>query len=178
MYKGIIYKIELDDEIYIGSTEQKLCVRQSNHNEDLKRYPHRTLYKKCIEQGMEYIKLIWVADIEFNSTAEKRAIEEEYRKELNAKLNMYKCYLSKDDKKEYRKEWYSNHKEQSKNYYYKHKEKIDKYQNIYRKKHRIKTLEKNNAKTICDVCGVVVNFSSINRHKKTKKCIKASQSIL
>ena len=32
MKKGYIYKIELQDEIYVGSTEQKLCQRQSNHN--------------------------------------------------------------------------------------------------------------------------------------------------
>jgi len=72
MKKGMVYKIELQDEIYVGSTEQKLCVRQSNHNAYLKLHPHRKLYKKCIEQGVDKIKCIWVADIEFNSTAEKR----------------------------------------------------------------------------------------------------------
>ena len=82
----MVYKIELQDEIYVGSTEQKLCVRQSNHNSDLKKYPNRKLYKTCIEQGIDKIKCIWVADIEFNSTAEKRMKEEEYRKKMNGTL--------------------------------------------------------------------------------------------
>ena len=99
MTKGIVYKIELNDEIYVGSTEEKLCRRQSKHNYEIKKYPNRKLYKSCIEEGIEKIKCIWVADIEFNSTAEKRAIEEEYRKDLNAKLNSRKCYRTVEEKK-------------------------------------------------------------------------------
>ena len=36
MKKGIVYKIELDNEMYIGSTEQQLCDRQRGHNSDMK----------------------------------------------------------------------------------------------------------------------------------------------
>ena len=99
--KGIVYKIEIGDELYIGSTEDKLCVRQGKHNYDLKKFPHRKLYKACIDNGVDKIKCWWVADIVFNSFDERRAIEETYRKKLNAELNSIRCYITKEEKKEY-----------------------------------------------------------------------------
>jgi hypothetical protein len=101
MNKGIVYKIEVGDELYIGSTEQTLCARQSCHNRDLKKFPHRKLYKACIDNGIDKIKCWWVADIVFNSFEERRAIEETYRKQLNAELNSVRCYRSQEEKKEY-----------------------------------------------------------------------------
>ena len=129
MKTAIIYKIELDNEIYVGSTEQKLCSRQSRHNSDLKIYPYRTLYQKCIELDIEKIKCIWVADIKFNSTAEKRAIEEKYRKDLNAVLNMRKCYTTKEERREQKRK-------ANNTYYHKNsKELLEKYKE-YHKKYR------------------------------------------
>ena len=151
MKKGFVYKIELDNEIYIGSTEQKLCDRQKNHNYDLKRQPNRKLYKKCIEQGITEIKLIWVADIEFNHTAEKRMIEEKYRKELNGTLNSIRCYITEEEEKERdkqkKKEYRETHKEEikqhKKEYYETHKEEIAKKTKEYRETHKEEIAEKN-----------------------------------
>ena len=112
--KGIVYKIEIGDELYIGSTEEKICVRQGKHNYDLKKFPHRKLYKACIDNGVDKIKCWWVADIVFNSYAERRAIEETYRKKLNAELNSIKCYVSQEEKKEDRKQYHIDHKEKRK----------------------------------------------------------------
>jgi hypothetical protein len=111
--KGIVYKIEVGDELYIGSTEEKLCARQGQHNRDLKKFPHRKLYKACIDNGINKIKCWWVADIVFNSFEERRAIEETYRKELNAKLNSLRCYSSKEEKEEYQKQYKLDHKEEN-----------------------------------------------------------------
>jgi len=126
--KGIVYKIEIGDELYIGSTEDKLCVRQAKHNYDLKQFPHRKLYKACIDNGVDKIKCWWVADIVFNSFDERRAIEETYRKELNAELNSLRCYVSLEEKKEYQKQYELNHKEQrvekDRRYYIKHRDTI------------------------------------------------------
>ena len=129
--KGIVYKIEIGDELYIGSTEEKLCVRRGKHNYELKKYPHRKLYKACIDNGVDKIKCWWVADIVFNSFEERRAIEETYRKKLNAELNSCRCYRSQEEKKEYFKKYREDHKEkiaeQQKQYYLDHKEEKNKY---------------------------------------------------
>ena len=147
MNKGIVYKIEVGDELYIGSTEEKLCVRQGSHNRDLKKFPHRKLYKACIDNGINKIKCWWVADIVFNSYAERRAIEETYRKELNAKLNSVRCYISPEEMKENKKQYYLDHKEEKKEYSKKyiidHKEEIADYQKQYRLDHKEKIAEYN-----------------------------------
>ena len=129
MNKGIVYKIEVGDELYIGSTEQTLCARQGSHNRDLKQFPHRKLYKSCIDNGIDKIKCWWVADIVFNSYAERRAIEETYRKELNAKLNSNRCYISLEEKKEEKKEY-------DKKYRIDHKEEISKVKKNYDDEHK------------------------------------------
>ena len=138
--KGIVYKIEIGDELYIGSTEEKLCVRQGKHNYDLKKFPHRKLYKACIDNGVYKIKCWWVADIVFNSFDERRAIEETYRKELNAKLNSCKCYSSKEEKKEEKKQYRLDHKEEikqyNKQYELDHKEEKKQYNKQYELDHK------------------------------------------
>ena len=140
MNKGIVYKIEVGDELYIGSTEEKLCVRQGSHNRDLKKFPHRKLYKACIDNGIDKIKCWWVADIVFNSFNERRAIEETYRKELNAELNTRRCYRSQEEKKEQNKQYKIDHKEEikikSKIYDDEHKEQIAEKDRLYYIKHR------------------------------------------
>ena len=141
MNKGIVYKIEVGDELYIGSTEQKLCARQSCHNRDLKKYPHRKLYKACIDNGINKIKCWWVADIVFNSYAERRAIEETYRKQLNAELNSNRCYVSPEEMKEYKKQYELDHKEEKKQYRLDHKEKIAEQQKQYKLDHKEKIAE-------------------------------------
>ena len=140
MNKGIVYKIEVGDELYIGSTEEKLCVRQGSHNRDLKKFPHRKLYKACIDNGVDKIKCWWVADIVFNSYVERRAIEETYRKELNAKLNSIRCYRSHEEKKEDRKQYNLDHKEElkeyKKQYQLDHKEELKEYKKQYHIDHK------------------------------------------
>ena len=98
--RGIVYKIQLKNTLYIGSTEQTLIDREKKHNIDFKLYPHRKIYSQCIEEGVDKIICIWIADIEFNSTPEKRMIEEDYRKKMNATLNMIRCYRTEEEKKE------------------------------------------------------------------------------
>jgi len=164
MKKGMIYKIELQDEIYIGSTEVKLCERQSKHQYDLKHFPNRKLYKKCIEQGITEIKLIWVADIEFNHTAEKRMIEEEYRKKLNGTLNSQRCYITEEERKE---------QQQIKNKEYRetHKDFYKEYSKKYRENNKDKLNAKQKEKIECPICKSMFNRHNLARHQKTKKCM-------
>jgi hypothetical protein len=175
--KGIVYKIEIGDELYIGSTEEKLCKRQGQHNYDLKRYPHRKLYKACIDNGIDNIKCWWVADIVFNSFDERRAIEETYRKKLNAELNSIRCYRSQEEKKEDKKQYDLDHKEEKKEYSKKyiidHKEEIADYQKQYRLDHKEKIAERNRLYSI-------KNRDTINAKarakRKEKKLLKEKSS--
>lgn len=118
--KGIIYKVELGDEVYIGSTTAKLSKRQCNHNSDLRRgnfTSKHQLYSKCLEKGIEKIKCIWVEDYDFEKLEHLREREEYYRKKFNEIkggniLNTNRVRLNYqddlDDNKKYndkRKEW-------------------------------------------------------------------------
>ena len=61
---GKIYCIRnnIDDDIYVGSTTQRLSKRMAKHREDAKHKDkmHRNLYVKMLEHGLEhfYIELI------------------------------------------------------------------------------------------------------------------------
>ena len=97
MKTGVIYKIEINEnDIYVGSTTQMLCKRQGQHNSDLKEYQNRKLYKSCIENNIDKIKCIWIADVEYNSNAELRMVEEQYRTELNSNLNTIRCHITEN----------------------------------------------------------------------------------
>lgn len=90
-HRGIIYKISPTDELlYIGSTTQVLCDRQSSHNHTYRQdkfTDKHKLYSFCKQNNIDKILCIWVADIEYDSVDELRAIEKQYYIELSAKLN-------------------------------------------------------------------------------------------
>lgn len=62
--EGKTYKIcsTINDDIYIGSTTQKLCERMNCHRKpaNIKEAEHRPIYKPFIEHGVDhfYIELI------------------------------------------------------------------------------------------------------------------------
>ena len=188
--KGQIYKIELNENnIYVGSTTAKLCKRQAEHNQSLKKFTHRKLYKSCIENNINYINCIWVADIEYDSNAELRKIEEDYRKSLNGNLNSYRCYTTEEDRKEYNKKWHKNHyennkieiSEKRKEHRKQNKDKINEknkeYSKEYRKQNKIKIKEKNKEKIKCDKCDCLISKSNLKRHKKSIKCVLLSECL-
>jgi len=181
------YKIVcLDNSIklcYVGSTAN-LRLRKSDHkynckNENSKKYNVK-IYKTIRENGgWENFKMIQIGTREQLTKREAEQIEEEYRIQLKAELNMKRCFTTEEQKKEYNKK----HKEQNKEYYkeqnkehYKNyrkvnKEKILEYHKNYREENRDKINEKNKEKVKCD-CGCLVNYSSLLKHKKTKKHLK------
>ena len=182
MKTGLIYKIELNEnDIYVGSTTKKLCIRQSQHNYDLKKKPHLKLYKSCIENNITNIKCVWVADVTFNSNAELRMVEEKYRKELNGNLNSIKCYRSKEEKKERHLEYYENNKDKKIEYREKNKDKIKEYLKEYREnnkennKDKMKKYYQDNKEKYkeiikCNLCGCTMNKTSLKKHQKSNKC--------
>jgi len=109
--KGIIYKIEFGDYLYIGSTKQKyLSTRQGNHNFRLRENKRQNfLYKKCRELGIEKIECNFIKNFYYDTIEELVQEEEKYRIMLNANLNSKICYV-KLTNEEYRKEYYLKNK--------------------------------------------------------------------
>jgi predicted GIY-YIG superfamily endonuclease len=105
---GFIYKIEIDNQIYIGST-LNLRRRQTTHNNDLniKKTTGR-LYEKCRECNITDINLILLEEVEDNDTKIK---EQEYIDKLKPTLNMIRAIpKTKEQQKLYKKKWRSDNK--------------------------------------------------------------------
>ena len=98
---GFIYKIEVEGELYIGSTKNKyLCNRQSIHNHDLnnpngKRY-NIYLYRFCREHNVSKIicELIETVD-----DTELKILEQEYITMLEPTLNSQRAYTTIEERK-------------------------------------------------------------------------------
>jgi hypothetical protein len=105
---GFIYKIEVESELYIGSTKQKLSHRQAEHNCRLNNpnysnynYP---LYRFCREKK---VKKIICELIEEVNDSELVLLEQEYIKMLEPSLNAYRAYRTIE---EYKKQIIKDHK--------------------------------------------------------------------
>ena len=103
---GFIYKIEIDNQIYIGSTKNKyLSQRQQQHNHTLNN-PNRKgynslLYKFCRTHNVSKIicELIETVD-----DTELKILEQEYINMLEPSLNTYRAYRTEEELKEQWKE--------------------------------------------------------------------------
>ena len=103
---GFIYKIEVGENLYIGSTKHKLCDRQARHNYILNNPNDNNynllLYRFFREHNIEKIicELIETVD-----NSELRILEQEYINMLEPKLNTNRAYRTKEEKKEYEKKY-------------------------------------------------------------------------
>jgi len=98
---GFIYQIKVNNELYIGSTKQKLKIRQNDHNCNLNNsnrkgynYP---LYKFCREHN---VKKIICELIEKVNDSELVLIEQEYMNKLKPTLNKQRAFQTKEQLKE------------------------------------------------------------------------------
>ena len=172
-----IYKIEVGEFIYYGSTKQKLYLRQASHNCTLKENSNRKLYNKCRELNINKIKCIKIE----NCKKEDRFIREDYyinnaNKEyllnmMNSQQNLLKYKLSnkkyyKDNKdiiSEKAKKYYEDNKEQK-------KEKSKKYHENNKNICNQKNKQRSSVKIECQ-CGLIARYDTINS-KKHKNSVK------
>lgn len=119
---GKIYKLICKKEklIYIGSTTRTLNSRLSEHKQ-LKK-SNTCVSKKIIENGNYEIILLEMFPCMCKRELEQR--EQEWMNEFDC-INLQKSYISKDEIKEYKKEYYEKNKEKLKNYREKNTEKIN-----------------------------------------------------
>jgi len=161
----VIYKICCDDcdEIYVGSTKN-FTNRKSKHkghtnNNDCK--SHYKIYKTIRENGgwdNWRMMIIEECDESITTRVQAQIREEEHRIKLKATLNQIKAFSSEEDKR-------VQHLNQSKKYY--HQKTEEERKELGRKRYN-KAKDMLNEKTECE-CGCVINFQSLNRHKKTEK---------
>jgi hypothetical protein len=102
---GIIYKIVVAGEIYIGSTKQKLYQRQSNHNKSL-RNPNckdynNPLYIFCREHNIKKIICELIETVDNDNIFIK---EQEYIDLLNPTINSHRAFRTEEQRIEQQKE--------------------------------------------------------------------------
>jgi len=166
---GIVYKAEIGDKLYIGSTTEKLNTRQQKHNFKLKQNIGKTkLYEECRNHNITETICIPLEEKEIENKDEIRLLEQEYIDKLNPILNHIASYTGLS-----RKEYYETNKkkfkEQHKEYYETNKKKINEQHKQYRENNE----EKRKEKVKCDICGIFISKTNISTHKKTKKCLQS-----
>ena len=166
--KGKIYKITNDynDDVYIGSTCDRLVKRFIKHKADAKqeKCKNRPLYKLINEVGFQRFRIQLIEDFPCNDKYELRQREGHYIRELSKNLNKNIAGRNlnqyKEDNKEKIKNYYKDNKDKNKekikNYYEENKEQI---------------LKKQKEKINC-VCGSCFQKGDLSKHNKTKKHIE------
>jgi hypothetical protein len=98
---GFIYKIEVDNELYIGSTKQKLYQRQQLHNKSLNNpndsHYNIPLYRFCREKK---VKKIICELIETVDDSELKIFEQGFINLLEPSLNTRRAYQTIEEHKE------------------------------------------------------------------------------
>ncbi len=98
---GFIYKIEVEGELYIGSTKKKLYYRQGLHNHVLNNPNDKNyniyLYRFCREKKVEKIICELIVEADNNELV---LLEQEYINMLEPTLNSQRAYQTKEERKE------------------------------------------------------------------------------
>ena len=154
---GVIYKITVGNEVYVGSTisfnQRRWRHKHNIYDENGSTYNCK-LYKTIRENNGEYEFTIYEDNL--SMTKDELCIrEEEVRLLLGATLNCRRAYRTQ----EYEKIRYNNNKEQ-----------ILKNVKIYRDENKEKIKEREKQKIKCE-CGSIVRRYEISRHRKTNKHI-------
>ena len=138
MYKMSIYFYFYEDEIlYIGSTFD-LKQREKRHKSCLKCGDTMPFYKYLREQNLIFDNLrIEIVETAIYEKEPLKILEDMMIEYWKPKCNVYRAYLSEEDKKEQRKQYCENNKEKIKEYEKKrNKEEKKKYYNEYKEKNR------------------------------------------
>ena len=187
----IFYKIVcISDDIdlcYVGSTadfnKRRNTHKNACYNENGKSYNYK-IYQIIRENGgWCNFKMVQLGTKEQLTKREAEQVEEEYRQELKANMNSYRCYTTDEQKQEYYKdyikEYNPKYREENKDYY-------TTYQQKYREANRVKNIQrsqnyreanreilnmKQKEKVKCE-CGCMIIKNYLSTHQKSQKHIK------
>jgi len=137
---------------YVGSTvnmkERTRSHKKNCKNPNMPNY-HLKVYQTIREHGgWDEFKMIEIGTAEQLTLTEARIIEERYRVELCAELNMLKCHITEEERKERNK--------------LKHQK--------YQQNHNEAIKQKRRVKIICE-CGCEICRDELSNHRKRQKHI-------
>jgi ribosomal protein S27AE len=155
---GKIYKIinDVDNEIYVGSTCEKLSMRMARHRKSRKELKkcNSKLYQHMNLIGIEHFKIYLIENYPCDNKEELERREGQIIKQFGTLNSLIAGRTKKewceDNKKhliEYHKQWYKDNKE--------------------------KIAEQKRIKIVCPLCGSNSQKTHINRHQRSIKCIEA-----
>ena len=188
---GIIYKIVCNDtnEVYYGSTTQRLSQRIAQHMSCLKRHQKGYVQSnycssyQILERGN--FSYEWLEDCPCEKKEQLHAREAFYVKGCECVNKIVPGRSGKEYRedcrekiKERKTKWYDKNKERlvekDAKYRAEHKEEIRQRGVKYRAEHKDKIKEKKSEKVTCD-CGCTVCNTVLARHKRTQKHLKLMQ---
>ena len=192
---GKIYCIRnsINDEIYVGSTTQRLSKRFCWHKKDTKKQ-NSNLYKEMQRLGVEYFYIELIEHYPCSSKEELHKREGEIIREMatlnqrvsgrnhkeyylenhEKELNRCRAYRENNREKEQirSRTYYENNKEKEQERVRQYRENNKETENLRSKIYREENkdlLKEKRAKPIVCPCGVIVSTGSLTRHKRTQK---------
>ena len=187
---GTVYKIEVNKEIYIGSTIETIRERERKHNVRLKQNVRTNkLYEECRKHNVEKIICIPLEVKEIENELEIRLLEQEYIDKLQSKLNDRSAPsgLSKSEqRKQYRDKNREHYKQYRKNIpekvklwksndYKRNKEKYSEQKKANYIKNKEIVLEQKKEKINCLICNSLIRRDGMREHQKSKKCLESKE---
>ena len=109
--KYIIYKIQIKDYIYIGSTKN-FTIRKASHKRDCNNGKDFLVYNTIRENGgWECCTIVPIREVEVETVLQAHIIEEEERVKYNAQMNAIRAYRTEEEKLSYVNYWREENKE-------------------------------------------------------------------
>ena len=104
--KYIIYKIQINDYIYIGSTKN-FAIRKSQHKRRCNNSMDLLVYNTIREHGgWECCTMVPVREVEVETKLQAHIVEEEERVKYNAQMNTNRAYITEEERIAYRRDWH------------------------------------------------------------------------
>ena len=156
-------------EKYYGSSTKTLEQRLKKHKHTMS-----CACNKIIERGNYEIYQLGKYE-----TIEEAEMKEDWYIRNKECINKQRVIVTKEEVKEYQKEWYQKNKykllEYHKDHYEINREKyLESGKKSYQKR-KDKILEKLKEKVECEFCRCIYSRSSLKRHQRSKKCLQLSK---
>ncbi len=175
------YKIVCDDLpnfVYVGSTmsytNRKYEHKRTCNNENRKGYNYK-IYQTIRENGgWDNWRMVCIHQQEVDNKRHAEKIEEDYRIELNGNMNTHRAFITpeqeKEYKKEYYKEWCANNADYNKQYYENNKDYFSEKNKEWYETNKESIHAHRKEKITCE-CGCEICRGYLAAHKRTDKHI-------
>lgn len=184
--KTVIYRIshkEVEGLDYVGSTTdftRRKASHKSSCNNPNSQGHHLKVYETIRENGgWDAFRMLEIKKFPCVDNREAEAEEERCRKELKAALNMIRAFVTGDEIKDDKKQYYERNREiiieKAKLYTENHKENVAEYQKKYREQNKDKARERESVTYICECCLCLVRQKKKFRHELSQRHLKNAQ---